>query len=348
MIGDVLTSSILCEALKERFTDSEIHYLINLHTIPVIEGNPNIDLFKVYTPEIEKSKKLKKSFRKQLKQEKYDIVIDVYSTLGSVKIARATKAPLIIGYKKWYTKRAYTNVLSYHFHSKTDAGIAIENRMKLLQIIDTSFPLSRKPKIYLSPEEIGIAQEQLQINNVDKNKPLFMISVLGSSPEKSYPLPYLATVLDHIVIETEAQLLLNYIPSQRNSVDKLLRLCSINTRSHIIDQLYGKSLRSFIALTSQCDAIIGNEGGAINMAKAINIPTFAIFSPWIRKEAWSLYENEDNIAIHLSKYHPEFYSKRKPKKLKKKVDYYYKFLKPSLFTSDLNNFFKTLKSKKVL
>ena len=43
MIGDVLVSSLICENLKKNYPNSEIHYLINRFTMPVIENNPHID-----------------------------------------------------------------------------------------------------------------------------------------------------------------------------------------------------------------------------------------------------------------------------------------------------------------
>ena len=43
MIGDVLTSSILFEAIKIEHPSAELHYLINSHTVPVVENNPFVD-----------------------------------------------------------------------------------------------------------------------------------------------------------------------------------------------------------------------------------------------------------------------------------------------------------------
>jgi heptosyltransferase-2 len=43
MIGDVLVSSLICENLKRSYPNSEVHYLINRFTIPVIENNPYVD-----------------------------------------------------------------------------------------------------------------------------------------------------------------------------------------------------------------------------------------------------------------------------------------------------------------
>ena len=66
MIGDVLTSSILFEVLRKEFPNSELHFLINSHTIPVVTNNPFIDKIIAFTPEIEKSRFLFQRLRKQI------------------------------------------------------------------------------------------------------------------------------------------------------------------------------------------------------------------------------------------------------------------------------------------
>ncbi|WP_299210704.1 glycosyltransferase family 9 protein [uncultured Dokdonia sp.] len=338
MIGDVLTSSILCEAIKKKYPNATVHYLINEHTLPVLENNPFIDEKMVYTLDMVKRRKAAKEFRSQLASQAYDIVIDVYSKIGSARITKATKASQRIGYKKWYTKAFYTDLYTYHYTAETKAGLAIENRMKLLQAIDTNFPKALKPKLYVTDAEIASAKAKLADVKTYPEQKLYMIGILGSAPNKTYPLFYLAILLDHIVTTTDAKLLFNYIPKQIEQVDALLALCTEKTRHHVLKEIYGKSLREFIALTTQCDALIGNEGGAINMAKAIDVPTFAIFSPWIRRAAWSLYENDQNHIIHLQDYDTALYNTKSLKDIKKRTDYYYSLLKPEMIQEKLDVF----------
>lgn len=340
MIGDVLTTTILCEALKKRYPDAQVHYLINSHTQAVVENNPFIDELILYTPEIENSRRLKKELRKTLRAESYDAVIDVYSKIGSARMAKATKANTIIGYKKWYTKSAYTSVFSYAEAAETEAGLAIENRMKLLQAIDTKFPKAIKPKLYLTKAETAFAKAQLKKHKISTKQPLYMIGILGSSEDKTYPLTHLSKVLDALVEKTNGQLLFNYMPSQAEDVKTLYDLCLPITQANINTKLYGKSLREFMALTKECYALIGNEGGAVNMAKALDIPTFAIFSPWIRKAAWALYENDQNVAVHLQDLQPELYEKTPLKTIKKDVEKHYDALDPKHVTAQLDLFLK--------
>ncbi|HET7361684.1 MAG TPA: glycosyltransferase family 9 protein, partial [Salinimicrobium sp.] len=183
------------------------------------------------------------------------------------------------------------------------------------------------------------AQQELERAGISKEKSLFMISILGSSPQKTYPLNYMAEVLDFIVSETRAQLLFNYIPKQKKEAEALLQRCSPETKKSIFFDVFGKNLREFLALTSCCDALIGNEGGAINMAKALNIPTFSIFSPQIKKENWSIYEDGiQNIAVHLRDYRPQAFTAHSKKELLKKSVHFYEQLNPNLIFAELKDF----------
>ena len=98
MIGDVLTSSILFEALREKYPDAELHYLINTHTFPVVENNPFIDEFIFFTPEAESSKRELIRLAKSVKKTGYDIIIDVYSKLSSNIITLFSGAKIKISY----------------------------------------------------------------------------------------------------------------------------------------------------------------------------------------------------------------------------------------------------------
>ena len=77
MIGDVLTTSILFEALKQKYPNSELHYVINSGTIPVVENNPYVDDIIEITKKIEKSKWEFFKFLRSLRRKKYDAVLDV-------------------------------------------------------------------------------------------------------------------------------------------------------------------------------------------------------------------------------------------------------------------------------
>ncbi|OUR92261.1 glycosyltransferase [Flavobacteriales bacterium 34_180_T64] len=341
MIGDVLTSSILFEALKSEYPNSELHYAINSHTFPVVAYNPFIDQYKFITPEIEKSKLNFYAFLQNIKQEHYDAVIDVYSKFSSNLISKYSKAKTRISKQKWYTNFIYTQTFEEHSKPKTNAGLAIENRLRLLEPLVKSIPKVIHPKVYLRKEELESAKQLLIDSNINLSKPLYMISVLGSSDSKTYPLSQMARLIEEIVNSTDGQILFNYIPKQIEDAQKIFNHCNEATQKHIYFEVFGRGLREFLAITKHCDALIGNEGGAINMAKALDISTFTVFSPWIMKEAWNMFEDgKTHVSIHLKDVKPELYKGKKLKDMKKNVNSLYESFTPETIIPKLNTYLK--------
>ncbi len=340
MIGDVLTSSILFEALKNKYPNSELHYLINSHTYPVVKCNPFIDKFIFITPEIQNSKRTLIRFTKIIRNEDYDTVIDIYSKLSSNLITLASNAKTKISKYKWYSSFIYSHTYKEQKTQKTNAGLAIENRLQLLQPLQIDTSKIVKPKIHLTDKEKIKAQRFLETHGVNLKQPIFMIGVLGSSANKTYPFSYLAKIIDALVFENpESQILFNYIPKQEDDAKAILNLCLPKTQAQIYFNVFGKSLRDFLGLTYYATALIGNEGGATNMAKALEVPTFTIFSPWIKKEAWNMFDDgKQNVSVHLEDYKPDFFINQKIKTLKNNYKSLYKAFKPELFLTEFKKF----------
>jgi heptosyltransferase-2 len=301
-IGDVLTSTVIFEALKEKYPSIELDYLIYPNCEPVVRNNPfikNVILL---------DEKTKKNFIKyitfliSIKKKKYNIVIDVYAKPNSLLIGIFTGAKTKISFEKTYTKLFYTNTISRKINLNTNASVAVEHRMLLLEPLGIKFK-EIKPKIFLTSEEKENAKIKLISSGISISKPIIMISAIGSDESKTYNLPYMSKVIEQIAKNNEFQLLFNHMPFQKELAHSLLKLCNQETQNKIFFNIYESDLREFLALTSHCKALIGNEGGATNMAKALNIPTFTIFAPFVKKIGWNMFENNTtNISVHIDDY----------------------------------------------
>ncbi len=341
MIGDVLTSTILCQNIKELFPDATVHYMAHTHTLAVLKNNPFIDRVIDFKPEFRKKKSVFFKLIKTVKKTRYDVVIDVYGKWETNIISFLSGAEKRIGYYKWYTRFFYTHPVKRFKTPKFGLGLALENRLQLLLPLITGTSIhdfKHKPNIYLSDEEKKTAQAFLESHQISDAKPLFMIGILGSGTLKTYPLAYMARLLDSLVLHTQATLLFNYIPSQLEEAHELYNLCAPATKKHIRPDAFTASLREFLAVLHHCDALIGNEGGAVNMAKALDIPTFSIFSPWIEKKEWNLFDSVDNEAVHLADYKPDLYREFSGSSLKKNALKLYLDFNPALFVDKLLSF----------
>lgn len=345
MIGDVLMSSILFAPLREKFPKAELHYLINTHTFPVVENHPLIDKYVLFTPEIEKNKHNLFSFLKEIKQEKYDVVIDVYGKLSSNLITLFSRAEKRIGYHKKHTAWMYTATFKRKKTPSEGACLARENRMKLLEPIGIDFSYIT-PKIYLTPSEIKAAKNHLIKSGVNLENPLYMTGVLGSKSTKTYPKEYMAKLLDQVAQKhPKAQFLFNYMPAQKEEAQAVYDRCLPHTKQCIHFAVLARSLREYMAITHHCTAYIGNEGGAANIAKAIGIPAFIIFCPFINKQNWfGVLEEKKHTAVHLSDYRKM--TADDLKSAKKNPDAFYKALVPEKISPDLDGFLENIDKAK--
>jgi ADP-heptose:LPS heptosyltransferase len=339
MIGDVLISSIICNNLRDAFPDAQIDYLVYESTTPVLEGNTNIDNIILFQKKHRENTFEFLKLALKIRDNQYDLIIDAYSKLESWLIVLLSGGKRKISYKKTGRSFLYTDNVPFDAYPKTNLGLAIERRLSLLEPLDLKIKIDPLPKLFVTENENLEASSLFQKHQIKKERKTVMISLLGSEKLKTYPLEYMAKVVDTIADNQDVNILFNYFPKQLQDAKFVFEACKPSTQEKIYFDLYGESLRSFIAIMNQCDLIIGNDGGAINMAKALNKPSFIIFSPWIEKKIWATFEDGFiHNSVHLNDFKPEIFSILSEKELKTKTPILYKEFNPNFFLDQLKNF----------
>lgn len=341
MIGDVLISSIICNNLRKAYPDAQIDYLVYESTTPVLEGNTKIDNIILFQEIHRKNKKAFLKLALQIRSTKYDLLIDAYSKLESWLIVLLSGAKRKISYKKKGRTFLYTDNVPFEPFPKTNLGLAIERRLSLLEPLDLNIKIDPLPKLFVTEKENQETISLFKKHQLKKERKTIMISLLGSEKLKTYPLKYMTKVVDQIADHQDVNILFNYFPKQLNDAKFVFESCKPSTREKIYFDLLGNDLRGFIAIMNQCDLIVGNDGGAINMAKALLKPSFTIFSPWIEKKIWATFEDGlIHSSVHLNDFKPELFSGFTEKELKSKALELYETFDSDLFSSQLKAFLK--------
>lgn len=339
MIGDVLLSSLLCDNLRLAYPEAQIDYLVNSSTAQVIENNPNISRVIHFTPKEDKNLWQLIQFSKKLKAENYDLVIDVYSKLQSWIMVYLSAGKQRIAFKKKGRAFLYTHPILKNLTPTSNLGLAIEHRLALLAPLQLPIELKTFPTIHLTELEKEYAETTFSKHHIPKHKKTVMISVLGSEPSKTYPLTYMAELVDYIGQNFDVNILFNYFPKQAAEAQFIYDKCSEKTQNKIFFEIYGQNLREFLAIMNACDIIVGNDGGAINMAKALGKKSFIVFSPWIEKKDWATFEDGvQHTSVHLKDYLPEAFENKSTKQLKKEAIKLYDKFTPDLILPKLNVF----------
>lgn len=336
-IGDVLISSVIANNIKKVFPKSHVTYFVYDYTTGVLENNPNIDcIIPVQEKVLKKPLELLKMIRR-IKREKYDIIFDPYSKLQSRLICLNSNATYRIGLKRAHKELKlpfYTHPISFLEHRSKNCGKAIEDRINMItSVFELSNP-EYTPKIFLTDQE----KQYTKISEV--KRPVIMLGVLGSTPQKSMPYPYIVELIDYITSTYTATILFNYAPHQKEEALKIYAMCA--HKKQINMDIYEDSIRGFICLMNQCDLLVSNEGGSVHITKALDVPTFTIYSPYVNKEHWCSFEDgKAHDSIHLLEEKPDLFDTftlEERRKIEANPDALYHKLTPEMILTKLKPF----------
>lgn len=312
----MLASSLIAENLKQIYPDIRIDFFCYKPAIAVLENNPFIDRIIDFNQKDLKKISVLNYFANRFRDEKYDIVIDPYAKLQSRFISLKSRAERRISYDKPLFKYIYTDCVEKEKISSSKAHCtAIDNRVLLvLPLAPKKMKLKLKMKIYLTETEIEEGRKIMEDGGLDLSRKTLMIGPLGSSEEKSWPIDYMTRLIDHIQKYYNFNLLFNYSPDQKKIVERITN--GLESTEKVYPEVIGKSVREFLKILIHCDGFLGNEGGAVNMSKGFDIPTFSIYSPHKFPADWGCYEdNHKHISVHLQDLDKRLINKHNDKQL---------------------------------
>ena len=297
-LGDSILSSSLCTSIKRSIPNSEIHYVLNEHIAPVFENHPDVD--KVITFSDEENKKIWihiKKIWKTVRQEKYDIIIDTRATTKTTLFsAFSLRTKYRIGRKKSYT-RFFHNYRIDNLPDNIQDTVSLT--LKLIEPLEKEYLVRKYSDFYLAvdPIEKDDFRKKMELIGVDFSKSLILCTVTTRRLEKCWDIDKMRDVIQLVVDNyKDIQLIFNY----GNEVEKkaAIDMCSQITNNKLIfTNIEAENVKDLAAMLSNCDFYFGNEGGARHIAQALNIPSFAIFSPHARKATWLPSPSENNQGI---------------------------------------------------
>lgn len=337
-IGDVLIASVIAQNIKKVFPKSQVDYLVYDYTADVIRHNPAIDnIIEINEKELKKADNLIQLALK-IRKDKYDIIFDPYAKLQSRVICLLSKTPTRIGFKKREKKPSlnfYTHNIPLLKKKSKSCGKAIEDRVNMVKSVFDLMEdqIDYEPKIVLTEKEKNY-------NKVDLYKPCIMLGVLGSTPQKTMPYDFIVEIINFITNTYNLNIIFNYAPHQKDEALIIYNQCE--KKDKIIIDIYEDSVRGLIKLLNQCQLLVGNEGGVVHIAKALNRPTFTIFSPYVNKDHWATFEDgKIHQSIHLLEEKPNLYDSftvEERRKIEKDPHELYKKLTPDMIIPKLKSF----------
>jgi heptosyltransferase-1 len=265
-LGDVVHSLPFLNAVRTRFPKTEIHWVIAKGLEGLLEGHPMINRLWIINKDswkkirnVERTIKELKILFRELKKERFDLVIDLQGLLRSGIITSATGAPVRIGFSE---AREGSRVF-YTDKIKGGKDIhAVDRYLKIAAFLgcDTSdvcfpFPLYKQS----SPITLPSSED-------------YAVLVPGArwktkrwSPENFGELSSRLTLNTIIVGSKKDAGIANDILSK--SKGKSISLAGKTNLKELIEVMRGAKF------------VVSNDSGPMHIAAALGIPVFAIFGP---------------------------------------------------------------------
>ncbi|OQY09771.1 MAG: lipopolysaccharide heptosyltransferase II [Fusobacteriia bacterium 4572_132] len=262
-IGDIVLSTPLIRAIKEKYKNSEIYYLTTPSGKAILKNNPNLKKIISYDKN-GKDKGIKKLFDliKVIKEERFDIAIIPHRYLKSSLIAFGGKIKERIGYSNSEGQMLLTDKIKYQKN--------IHEVQRLLSLIEEKNVSIKKNKIELYPgkKEIKKVDEIWKKYNLKGNK-VIIIAPGSKWFTKMWPIEYYNELIKKLIQDENNKVIL-----VGGNDEKDLKLI----QDEKILNLIGKtSLLELAELLKKSDLLVGNDSSPLHIASAFNTKIIAMF-----------------------------------------------------------------------
>lgn len=280
-IGDVIHTLPSVRALKKKFPDARITWVVETAAADLLKGNPDLDRVivsrrKAWVNDLKQFKNIGKSisefsaFIRTLNYRKYDIVIDFHGLFKSAILAFLVKGDRKIGYDSmqelsglFYTekipedmdKHAVDRYLDFARYLGCDTGTIQFN-------------------ICPDAENEKKIDSLLQENRISRDDKLIAVSPQALWETKLWDNEKFAQLCDRIASELGGRVIFT-----GNGAAEMIADIRSRMKSDSIN-LEGKTtLRELAALYRRVALLVTTDSGPMHLAAAVNTPVVAIFGP---------------------------------------------------------------------
>lgn len=301
LIGDVVFTTPVIRALRRRYPDAHLTYLVESAAAPVVATNPDLSDLIVVTRRRGMARVMDDiRLARRLRRARFDLVIDLHGGPRSAWLTWASGARRRIGYdidgRTWmYTQTVHRPRGLHPRHS-------VENQWDLLPAVDAAFaagPSRNHDRVYMPPDHVAEASVlgRLRAQGIPAREEaarLIVFHVSAGNPFRRWPESAFAAVAAGLVRQSTGQsdrwVLLTAGPSDHDAVQRVLRDARAQageSASRIVDA-GDVTLPELRALLDSAALYIGGDSGPMHIASTSDVPIVGLYGPTLveRSAPW--------------------------------------------------------------
>lgn len=304
-IGDVVFTTPAITALRHRYPQASLSYLVEPPAAPVVEGNPHLNEIIVAPPRAPGGPARRAGRRgpagrltaelrlvRDLRRRRFDLAIDFHGGPRASILTWLSGAPRRVGYQVSGRSWMYTTAVPRSRALR--ARHSVENQWDLLLALGIEPPDPTRHPVAMAVTATAAADvaRRLAAAGVTDGERVIVMHVSAGNPFRRWPIPAFAAVASQLAGEDPRhRIIFTSGPTERAAVEQVMGLA----RQHLDPAAAARivacgdfSLAELRALVARAALYIGGDSGPLHIAATSHVPVVGLFGPTLpaRSTPW--------------------------------------------------------------
>jgi lipopolysaccharide heptosyltransferase II len=282
-IGDVVFTTPAVAAIRKRYPDAHLTYLVEPPAAPIVAHNPHLDDVLVVPAARGVGGMLADlTLGRRLRQRQFDLAIDFHGGPRASLLTWLSGARRRIGYEVIGRSWMYTDVIGRPRELRRRHSVL--NQWDLLTPlgIDAPTPAAFPMEMALSPAATEAVAARLSAAGVAADDALVVVHVSASSPFRRWPMESFVQMVAGLASHPHRRVIVTSGPSERDAANSVIdgaRKQLVASAQARVLQCGDFSLAELRALLERSAVYIGGDSGPLHVAGTTRVPIVALFGP---------------------------------------------------------------------
>jgi lipopolysaccharide heptosyltransferase II len=292
-IGDVVFTTPAVRAIRERFPDAHLTYIVEPAAAPVVQNNPQLDQV-IVAPRRSGLAGIRADFDLGLDlwRSGYDIAIDFHGGPRASWLTWLSRAPVRIGYTVAGRTWMYTRPVARTRQLR--ARHSVENQWDLLAALGImpAGPDRYPVEMLVDPTAAATVNARLARHAVPADARLIIVHVSAGNPFRRWPIDSFAEVAADLARrDPRHYIVFTCGPSEQNALARVIAGARERLDAgdrHLIVDCGEFSLLELRALVDRAVLYVGSDSGPMHIASTGHAPIVSLYGPTLpaRSAPW--------------------------------------------------------------
>jgi heptosyltransferase-2 len=286
-LGDILLTTPVLRLLRQYCPEAHIEFLVKAEYQDVLREHPGVDRLWL----LDTRQPLHHMLR-QLRQTRYDLVLDLHRTLRSRLLYRGVLSRRRLAYGKRTLRRALLVHLKWNtLCAKTPVP---ELYAAPLRQLGMTAPLSGTDMYLDAESREAIRKDLAQAFTVQTRRLLLAVAPGARWPTKRWPVERFAQVAQELAMQHGAGVVLL---GDGHDEPMATELCQ-RLRVPVLNRVGQLSIMQTAALLQRTHLLLSNDSGLMHMATALQVPVVAVFGPTVPEFGFYPFQAQAQVLSH--------------------------------------------------